>query len=324
MKKRISCLLAAVLTCCSIPSGTWFETSAAEDNTPRIAAAEISAQPGETVTVPLTVQHNPGIAALSISITYDAGMLTLLDAQSKPDWDTAVFLAGGDKTQTPYLLNWDSEASTDYTADGILAELRFAVAEGVTGDAVIGVAVNQESTFHADFTESKFETQNGVIHIAAQTTAPVTTTETTTSTTETTTSTTETTTSTTETTTSTTETTTSTTEATTSTTVATTTEATTETTVTTTAEPAQAAFLRGDVDDNGTVDVTDAQLTLAAYARRIAGKPLGLTDSQFRAANVNLDEQLSVEDAQFILKYYARNTVAKNPTTWEELLQSNG
>ena len=304
MKKRISCLLAAVLTCCSIPSGTWFETSAAEDNTPRIAAAEISAQPGETVTVPLTVQHNPGIAALSISITYDAGMLTLLDAQSKPDWDTAVFLAGGDKTQTPYLLNWDSEASTDYTADGILAELRFAVAEGVTGDAVIEVAVNQESTFHADFTESKFETQNGMIHIAAQTTAPVTTTETTTSTTETTTSTT---------------------EATTSTAVATTTiETTAETTVTTTAEPAQAAFLRGDVDDNGTVDVTDAQLTLAAYARRIAGKPLGLTDSQFRAANVNLDEQLSVEDAQFILKYYARNTVAKNPTTWEELLQSNG
>lgn len=304
MKKRISCLLAAVLTCCSIPSGTWFETSAAEDNTPRITAAEISAQPGETVTVPLTVQHNPGIAALSISITYDAGMLTLLDAQSKPNWDTAVFLAGGDKTQTPYLLNWDSEASTDYTADGILAELRFAVAEGVTGDAVIEVAVNQESTFHADFTEAKFETQNGMIHIAAETTAPVTTTETTTSTTETTTSTTETTT---------------------STTVATTTtEATTETTVTTTAEPAQAAFLRGDVDDNGTVDVTDAQLTLAAYARRIAGKPLGLTDPQFRAANVNLDEQLSVEDAQFILKYYARNTVAKNPTTWEELLQSNG
>lgn len=304
MKKRISCLLAAVLTCCSIPSGTWFETSAAEDNTPRITAAEISAQPGETVTVPLTVQHNPGIAALSISITYDAGMLTLLDAQSKPDWNTAVFLAGGDKTQTPYLLNWDSEASTDYTADGILAELRFAVAEGVTGDAVIGVTVNQESTFHADFTESKFETQDGVIHIAAQTTAPVTTTETTTSTTETTT----------------------TTVATTSAAAATTstTEATTETTVTTTAEPAQAAFLRGDVDDNGTVDVTDAQLTLAAYARRIAGKPLGLTDLQFRAANVNLDEQLSVEDAQFILKYYARNTVAKNPTAWEELLQSNG
>lgn len=310
MKKRISCLLAAVLTCCSIPSGTWFETSAAEDHTPRIAAAEISAQPGETVTVPLTVQHNPGIAALSISITYDAGMLTLLDAQSKPDWNTAVFLAGGDKTQTPYLLNWDSEASTDYTADGILAELRFAVAEGVTGDAVIGVAVNQESTFHADFTESKFETQNGMIHIAAETTAPVTTTETTTSTTETTTSTTETAT---------------TTVATTSAAATTsTTEATTETAVTTTAEPAQAAFLRGDVDDNGTVDVTDAQLTLAAYARRIAGKPLGLTDSQFRAANVNLDEQLSVEDAQFILKYYARNTVAKNPTTWEELLQSNG
>jgi hypothetical protein len=95
MKKCISCLLAALLTCRCIPSSAWTETAAAEDNTPLIAAAEISAEPGETVTVPLTVLHNPGIAALSLSITYDASMLTLLDAQSKAEWNTAVFLAGG-------------------------------------------------------------------------------------------------------------------------------------------------------------------------------------------------------------------------------------
>ena len=283
MKKCLSCLLAALLTCRCIPSGAWTETAAAEDNTPLIAAAEISAEPGETVTVPLTVLHNPGIAALSLSITYDASMLTLLDAQSKAEWNTAVFLAGGDKTQSPYILNWDSEASADYSSDGLLAELQFAVAEGVTGEAVIGVSVNQGSTFHADFTDAVFDTQNGLIRIAAATT---------TSTTETTTTTT------------------------------TTTTAATETTTTET-EPVsvQADYLRGDTDNSGNVDVADAQITLNAYTKVISGKPTGLTDQQFRAANVNLDDVLSVEDAQYILQYYARNTLSKKTTTWEQLIK---
>ena len=283
MKKCLSCLLAALLTCRCIPSGAWTETAAAEDNTPLIAAAEISAEPGETVTVPLTVLHNPGIAALSLSITYDASMLTLLDAQSKAEWNTAVFLAGGDKTQSPYILNWDSEASADYSSDGLLAELQFAVAEGVTGEAVIGISVNQGSTFHADFTDAVFDTQNGLIRIAAATT---------TSTTETTTTTT------------------------------TTTTAATETTTTET-EPVsvQADYLRGDTDNSGNVDVADAQITLNAYTKVISGKPTGLTDQQFRAANVNLDDVLSVEDAQYILQYYARNTLSKKTTTWEQLIR---
>lgn len=284
MKKCISCLLAALLTCRCIPSGAWTETAAAEDNTPLIAAAEISAEPGETVTVPLTVLHNPGIAALSLSITYDASMLTLLDAQSKAEWNTAVFLAGGDKTQSPYVLNWDSEASADYSADGLLAELQFAVAEGVTGEAVIGVSVNQGSTFHADFTDAVFDTQNGLIRIAAATT-------------------------------------TSTTETTTTTTTTTATTPTETTTTETEPVPVQADYLRGDTDNSGNVDVADAQITLNAYTKVISGKPTGLTDQQFRAANVNLDDVLSVEDAQYILQYYARNTLSKKTTTWEQLIK---
>lgn len=291
MKKCISCLLAALLTCRCIPSGAWMETAAAEDNTPLIAAAEISAEPGETVTVPLTVLHNPGIAALSLSITYDASMLTLLDAQSKTEWNTAVFLAGGDKTQSPYVLNWDSEASADYSSDGLLAELQFAVAEGVTGETVIGVSVNQGSTFHADFTDAVFDTQNGLIRIAATTT------------------------------TSTTETTTTTTTTTATTTTATTTTTTEITTTETEPVPVQADYLRGDVDNSGNVDVADAQITLNAYTKVISGKPTGLTDQQFRAANVNLDDVLSVEDAQYILQYYARNTLSKKTTTWEQLIK---
>lgn len=274
MKKSLTCLFAGMLASCCIISGTLSRTSAAEDSVPTIAAEEIAAQPGETVSVSVSVQHNPGIAALSLSIGYDAEKLTLLDAQSKTDWASAEFLAGGDTAANPYILNWDSDGTADFTADTVLTELRFAVKENTAGDAPVVITVNQESTFRADFTDAKFETRNGVIHISTPTTAPVTVTETTT------------------------------------------------VTAVTGTEPVQPAYLRGDVNNSGTVDVVDAQLALSAYTKLFTGKPSGLTDAEYRAANVNLDGGLSVDDAQLILQYYAKNGLANKPTTWEELIQS--
>ena len=271
MNKKLTCLFARIMASCCIASGTLFRISAADDAKPLIAVQEVSAQPGETVSVPVEIRHNPGIAALSLSLSYDTEKLTLLDAQSKTDWDSAVFLAGGDTAATPYLLNWDSDGSADFSADCVLAELRFAVRENCgSGDAAVRIAVNQESTFRADFTAVSFETQNGAVHIAAATTAPETAAQTTTVTTET--------------------------------------------------EPAEQAYLRGDVDNNGIVDVGDAQLALAAYTRLFSGKPSGLSDAEYRAANVNFDNELSVVDAQLILQYYAKNVLAKKNVSWESLI----
>ena len=49
---------------------------------------------------------------------------------------------------------------------------------------------------------------------------------------------------------------------------------------------------------------------------------MGLTERQIQAANVNGDAELSVDDAQNILKYYTQKTVAGKDITWDDILGS--
>ena len=52
----------------------------------------------------------------------------------------------------------------------------------------------------------------------------------------------------------------------------------------------------------------------------MAGMGSGLTEQQMKAADVNHDGEVSVDDAQTILIYYVRNTLSGTPTTWDEVL----
>ncbi len=77
--------------------------------------------------------------------------------------------------------------------------------------------------------------------------------------------------------------------------------------------------LRGDVNGNAEIGADDAQITLVAYAERIAGKNMNLTDAQIKAADIDEDGLVSVEDAQWILKYYTEKYVSGMDITWEDL-----
>lgn len=54
----------------------------------------------------------------------------------------------------------------------------------------------------------------------------------------------------------------------------------------------------GDVDANGTVEATDALWALQAY---VGSRQLD--DTQFKAADVNLDEKVDTSDALAILQF---------------------
>ena len=72
---------------------------------------------------------------------------------------------------------------------------------------------------------------------------------------------------------------------------------------------------------DGDISVDDAQLALIAYTNQVAGKETGLTAEQLKAANVNDDEEFSVDDVQNILKYYTETKVAgKKDVTWDTLI----
>ena len=78
--------------------------------------------------------------------------------------------------------------------------------------------------------------------------------------------------------------------------------------------------LTGDYNGDGVIGAEDAQRVLDAYVKTLSGGDPALTDRQKQACDVNADGAVDVTDAQYILLYYVKNTVAKNPTTWEQLL----
>ena len=78
----------------------------------------------------------------------------------------------------------------------------------------------------------------------------------------------------------------------------------------------------GDISGDGEISVEDAQLTLRAYTKSVAGLDNGLNPAQKKAADINGDGTVSVEDAQYILRYYTEKIVSgKDGFTWDDLLK---
>lgn len=66
-----------------------------------------------------------------------------------------------------------------------------------------------------------------------------------------------------------------------------------------------AEFALGDVDENDTVDASDAAAILIAAAKMGAGEDSGLTNVQKAKADVNADGEIDASDAALILQYAA-------------------
>ena len=78
-------------------------------------------------------------------------------------------------------------------------------------------------------------------------------------------------------------------------------------------------ILLGDVNDDGTISIDDAQLTLLEYVNLMAGLDRTLTEQQTLAAEINGDHTISVNDAQYILAYYTDQLAGKKPS-WDDII----
>lgn len=101
---------------------------------------------------------------------------------------------------------------------------------------------------------------------------------------------------------------------------------------------------RGDYDGDGTISVGDAQKVLAVYVEGLVkGDDTGKSDAaepqkadsdtpaktgekeengNITAGDVDANDQITVDDAQYILLYYTENTLAGNPTAWNEIIKT--
>lgn len=74
-------------------------------------------------------------------------------------------------------------------------------------------------------------------------------------------------------------------------------------------------ILKGDPNQDGVVDVSDAVFVLEYYAKKAAGNPMTVTDAVYQAMNVDDSSEIDVADAVKILTYYAKNAAGQD-TDW--------
>ena len=114
MKKVVSILLMLAL----VASLSVAAFAAGETGT--VSVSTVEANPGETVTVEVAIDTNPGVCALQIKVNYDETALVL-------DEMTASGINGGVWTVEKWAL-WDNTADSTYT--GTVLTLTFTVKEG--------------------------------------------------------------------------------------------------------------------------------------------------------------------------------------------------
>ena len=73
-------------------------------------------------------------------------------------------------------------------------------------------------------------------------------------------------------------------------------------------------YTLGDVNEDGSIDASDASQVLAEYASTATGHAPSLSESQRKAADVNIDAAVDAIDASRILAYYASAATGGNPS----------
>lgn len=168
MRKKIKqvvslCLVLLVgLTCLPFTAGA--------ADAPVIAIGSAAGNPGERVTVDVTIANNPGIVALRIFVQADHQALKLTKVENGSLFADNTSTFGNDLDADVYTMLWaDSTARTNMAQDGVLATLTFEVQDEADGMCPILLSYDSQSTFNKDMTNVTFTTQNGSIEAGVTT-----------------------------------------------------------------------------------------------------------------------------------------------------------
>ena len=131
--------------------------------------SDVTGQAGDTVTVEVLMEDNPGIIGALLSIGYDPQKLQLTAAE-----DTGLLaghLFGNDLTAQPYNLSWeDPLCDRDNTANGAIARLTFTILEDcLPGETEVTVSFEPSNVYNFDLNPTPFLTQAGTVTVEKET-----------------------------------------------------------------------------------------------------------------------------------------------------------
>ena len=183
MKKFLAILMSVLL----LVSGFCLTVTAADDNQfndeemdwnhlmgkVSVGAVAGNVYAGSTITVPVIIEHNPGITSIKLAVNYDTAVLELVAAEAVDFAEGENFngLSFGDISlkKSPFYINWvDALATEDNTATGVLANLTFKVlACPDSGSTDITLTFNPDDIFSTAFNPVEFVANGNTVEIAS-------------------------------------------------------------------------------------------------------------------------------------------------------------
>lgn len=163
MKKQrmLSLLLAVCLLIATAP------TALAVGDGGTFQVSDTAGEAGETVTVTVSVENNPGIIAAAMRIDYDSEKLELVAVQDeKLLTGTATF--SQNYMADPYYVSWnDALAAENTKSDGVLVTLTFRIREDCpSGDYEIGLSFRPGDVFNKDLQNQPFTAVSGTVVVS--------------------------------------------------------------------------------------------------------------------------------------------------------------
>ncbi len=129
----------------------------------RIVVASTSGCEGSIITVPITLENNPGIASMRLLIQYDDNVLELEHVALGDAFRTAPsaqYLLN--TTVNPVVLNW-LMMTDKCDADGVFATLTFKVLSADAGETAVTAAYEQADVYGGNMENVVFEVVNSTI-----------------------------------------------------------------------------------------------------------------------------------------------------------------
>ena len=136
--------------------------------TPTLTVSEVTAAPGDTVSVTVSLANNPGIIGFRYFVTYDAAVLELTKATPQGIRDVVT----GPLTKNPFVFTWMDALKPDNTYNGAVITLTFRVREEATaGKSPITVTYQEDDVINAAFENVDFAIVNGGVTVKGATPA---------------------------------------------------------------------------------------------------------------------------------------------------------
>ena len=139
----------------------------AYETSPVIEVGSCNAYPGDTITIPVSLKNNVGIASIKFTVSYDANCLEYQGASfTEALTGLSNTVAVNDETTGKVTMSWVKGASGEYTGSETIANLKFEViAVSENTSAQVSLTYDKENVFNESLKNQNFLVKNGTVQI---------------------------------------------------------------------------------------------------------------------------------------------------------------